>query len=345
MTISSNELSAMKRMAAAGIAVTESEDRDASTRASRKAASIARSSAWPNTLEGLRRRKDEERLARAAAAEAAAAELDREAADARLAERLSVLQTANAYFEGQSDKVKALRNFRQRVADRESNTAAMDLRARRKEALAGVDRDFFEFEKGEREAGDARDAEKKANARARAAEIAAGLTAQVKGCIQRRADDNAAEDVRAAQVKADANAMAADERAALARKAAAAAAGKLKFAADNAAERAGRAARADDGAALTLVVAAQVAEQDAKKAIVAGVLARIKAEGEAKADIITGLVRGGRRGFRRGKGEREREQPAPQITFVLFFFTNPSSPSPTHFHNPPISDGKGLLVA
>ena len=293
LVITSNELDEMRRLVGvvgSGAGASAAESKDALLRATRKAASAARSAAWPNTLEGLRRRKVEERAARDVASEAAAVELDREAADARLMERLAVLRAANAYFEGQSDKVKALRNFRQRVADKESDTAATTLRKRREAALKGDEADFVAFQTAQKNAGDAIEAAKTASARVRAGEIAAGLTLQVRGVIQRRADDNAAEDARALLVKADSERLAGEERAALARKAAIIAAGKLKFAADNAMERAARANAADEGAALTIVVAAQVAQQEAQKALVKGILARQKAEREAHADIITGIV-------------------------------------------------------
>jgi len=160
-----------------------------------------------------------------------------------------------------------------------------------KAGLAEADKEFFDAEAATIAAEEARDAQKKAGSRQAAQIVAQGLKKQVMDVIAQRAADNAAEEARAAAVKADAARQAQEELEAIARKAEAAAEGKRKFAADNAAERAARAASADEGAALDAVVKSQVAEHDKKTAIIASVLARQRAEAEAKAEVITGLVR------------------------------------------------------
>jgi hypothetical protein len=306
LTISAADLDGMRRLAAAPprAPVSAADEAERARRDALRAASAARAEAWPNTLLGLRRQKAADRAARLAAAEDAALKLDAETQEARLNERLKVLRAANAYFEGQSDKVKALRNFRQRVDDAESNAANGALRAARAAALAGADAEFFAEKEAERAAGEAADAARRAGAKERARVVAAELTAQVKGAIARRRDENEAERLRGLAVAADAKAQAEEERAAAAAKVAAAAASQRAFAAETAADIARRAARADENIALEEIVAAQVAKKEWTTRTIAGVLARQREEKEEKARVITGLVR--------PPAKRPRARPRPR---------------------------------
>jgi hypothetical protein len=118
ITISSDDLFNMRRLADAPVWTRSvAEEREANLRETRHQASKERASRWPNTLEGLRKRKDKDRLDRAAETEAKYKILDAEDAARREAERQAILNKAKDFMEEQKEKIKVVKNYRQKSHD------------------------------------------------------------------------------------------------------------------------------------------------------------------------------------------------------------------------------------
>ena len=294
ITISAADLQAIQRVAAApghGDGGSSGDLSEAALRASRAAASAARAAQWPNTLAGLRRRKDAARSEAAAAREAEAVALDAVMAEERLGERLAILRAANAYFAGQSDKVKALRSYQQRQMDLESNQANAAVRARRAAGEAAAVAEHHSALMAGVAAGEAEEAARRASARERARGVAEGLTAQVRAAYAARAEAGRAEAQRAQEVLADARLQEEEAAAAAAARVRAASEATHAFARDNARLAASRADAGRAEAAVDARVQAEVQRQEAKAATIAGVLAAQKEEAQRKAKVISDLVR------------------------------------------------------
>lgn len=84
----------------------------AALKAARREASHARSSKWPNTLTAQRAKKTQTRQDERDGKEDAQLELDAIEENLRLQERLAVIRKANEYYSTQSDRMKALENYR-----------------------------------------------------------------------------------------------------------------------------------------------------------------------------------------------------------------------------------------
>ena len=292
LTLTASELASLRRLAEAPVFTSTSaaEQAAAAQRAARKAASKARSAQWPNTLEALRARKEEARAAQAAEAEAAGAALDAEIEDERLQERLRVLRAANDYFAGQSDKVKALRNFRQLQDDREATAAGTALKQRRAAQDASTEAAFVASKLQELQAADAQEAFMRQGARAHSKVVAQELTAQVHAAVSAKLKHTAEEYERGRAIAADTAAMEAAELAALVAKRAAAAASTKAFALENVRMAASRASAADADKELSAFVAAQVAAKEAQGAQIKSIMERQRVEGAKKAQMVAELV-------------------------------------------------------
>ena len=118
ITISSDDLFNMRRLADAPVWTRSvAEEKEANLRETRHQASKERASRWPNTLDGLRKRKDKERLDRAVETEARYQILDAEDAARREAERQAILNKAKDFMEEQKEKIKVVKNYRQKSHD------------------------------------------------------------------------------------------------------------------------------------------------------------------------------------------------------------------------------------
>ena len=331
--ISLEELQSIRRMASApghSSGGSSSDLGEAALRAERRARSVARSSQWPNTLAGLRRGKEAAKAASQAAADREAEAMDAAIAEERLAERLSILKAANAYFAGQSDKVKALRTFQQRRQDMEANQANAQLRARRAGEEAAEDSAYHHSIMAQVAEGDASEAHGRATQRVRAREVAEGLTAQVREAYAARARESQAEVERAQEVVRDAVRMQAEAEAAAQDKLRHVAQANREFAAENARLAA---MRLDAGAAEAVVdgrVLQETRRQEDKVAKIKGILAAQKTEADRKAKVISDLVSG---------SSSSSSSSAPHLPPSLFLpHAHPSSPS-----LPPVAaDGQGL---
>ena len=294
VTISLHDLQALQRIASVpghGDGGTGGDRAQAALAAQRKAASAARAAQWPNTLAGLRRRKEEAKSAALAAKEAADLELDAVMAEERLGERLSILRAANAFFAGQSDKVKALRNYQQRQMDLETNQANARVRARRAAGEQEETAAFHDSVMAQVAEGEAGEAGRRAAQRERARGVAEGLHAQVREAYAKRATENRAEVLRGLEVAADAKRMEEEAAAALAAKARQAALATRAFAADNARLAASRTDARAAEAAVDERVQHEVLRQEDKVSKIQGVLAAHREEAQRKARIISELVR------------------------------------------------------
>lgn len=114
IVISSSELDSIRRQAfMEGLKpVNRADESESQLKEARKTASKARAEKWPNTLAGARAAKDQARRNERAAKEAALVELDEMEENLRLQERLTVIRKANDYYSKQSDRMKALENYR-----------------------------------------------------------------------------------------------------------------------------------------------------------------------------------------------------------------------------------------
>ena len=294
ITISLQDLNAIKRVAAApgtSDGGSRGDFAEAALKQSRSAASAARAAQWNNTLAGLRRRKDAARAAAVEAAEKEAQELDAVMAEDRLAERLTILKAANAYFAGQSDKVKALRSYQQRVMDVETNKANAALVHRRKAAYAEETAAYHDFMMAQVAEGDAKDAGGRDALRAKAKVVAADLTRQVREVLVVRQERRKEEWERGQEIIRDTLRMEEEAAAALVGKARAAAAATKAFAADNIRLAASRADAGKVEADLDARVLGEVERHEAKVAKIQGILAAQQAEANRKAKVISDLVR------------------------------------------------------
>ncbi len=114
-TISATEFERLRRetqVISVARTLSIAEEAEQQLRASRREASQARSGKWPNTLVAARARKTQARLDERDAREHAAQELDAIEEDVLRQERLGHIRRANEYYSQQSDRMKALENYR-----------------------------------------------------------------------------------------------------------------------------------------------------------------------------------------------------------------------------------------
>ncbi len=115
VTISASDFDRMRRTAFSSSAtqvVSADMEAESTLRQTRKMMSQTRAAKWPNTLEGLRKRKEEARQARLDAAEAHQQELDARDEERLQNQRLEILRKAADEMIEKSEKMKMLRNYR-----------------------------------------------------------------------------------------------------------------------------------------------------------------------------------------------------------------------------------------
>lgn len=295
ITLSASDLLDIRRVANARGGTNDGGSRadlaEQALRQSRRAASQAKSSLWPNTLAGMRRRKEEAKALALARAEEEAQALDAVMAEERLRERMAILRSANEYFSGQSDKVKALRNYQQRQADREANEANAALRARRSAAERAMEEQYHDTLMAEVAAGEAADAGGRAAMRVKSKVVAADLRVQVREAYQRKMEEQREEAERAAAIVADIQAQEREAEAGVRHRREHAAAATKAFALENI-----RMAqtRMDVGKAegeLDARVAGEKARQEGRVAQIKSILDTHQVEAQRKAKVISDLVR------------------------------------------------------
>jgi len=294
LTLSASELSSIKRLAYAVGGTNDGGSRadlsEAALKETRREASRARASQWPNTLAGLRRRKEEAKQQRLEKAEEEALELDKVMAEERLSERLTIIRAANDYFAGQSDKVKALRNYQQQQADRESNEANISLRARRSAAESAVDNLYHEKMMAEVAAGEKKDAGGRAVLRAKAKFVAADIKEQVKAVFVKKIAEKKEEEDAAMALLADIEAQEREAAAAVVAKRQHAAAATKAFALENIKMAASRTDAKKEEADLDARVAAEAARNERRTATIKSIISGQHKEAERKAKVISDLV-------------------------------------------------------
>ena len=291
VTISADELFSMRRMADAPVWTRSvAEEREADLRAQRQAASKERAGRWPNTLEGLRKRKDQARLDRIAEAEAAGRVQDGIEKAKRDAERQAVLDRASGFMEQQKEKMKVLANFRARSYDADILKQQGELKRESEEERRREEQEAHERMLHELAQAQAEEDGKMGAMRAKARALQAERTATLKEVIARRIKEMEETEEAGRRSLEEIAARAQDQYNAAVAKRELGAAKNREFQEENRRLKAVREEMKKGEAEALAWVAAQAEAKEAKDKLIKSIIQRGRDEAEKKARQITEIM-------------------------------------------------------
>jgi hypothetical protein len=291
VTITSGDLHRMRALADGGVALKAGASAsEAATRAARKAASEARAAQWPNTLEALRRRKDQARKDAAAAHEASLVADDAASAAVREAERLAAIDAAKALVRQQTDKFKIVANYRARSYDMDVLAKQAALKAAAASARARADADEHARMLADLSAATEEDSRKLEAARAKARAQQEDQHRQIRAIIDRRIAALHETEEEGKRMLADIAARDAEATAAAYARRDAGAAAQRAFKEENVRLQAVRAEMKKSEAEMMTWIAAQAAAKEEQDAKIRAIIVRQREEAERKARVISDLM-------------------------------------------------------